>query len=127
LLIIIIVIVIVLGTAHILRKALMYKYIRANEGASDKGTINSSDRIAAKLYSLLLLLLLSSSSSSSSLALQPSASYGLLVSRGFLITHNDASLEDDSAPNLDLLHRGSLSLETVVIDYNVVSGVPRGV
>jgi hypothetical protein len=24
------------------------------------------------------------------LALQPSASYGLLVSRGFLITHNDA-------------------------------------
>jgi hypothetical protein len=26
----------------------------------------------------------------SSLALQPSAGYGLLVSRGFLITHNDA-------------------------------------
>jgi hypothetical protein len=25
-----------------------------------------------------------------SLALQPSAGYGLLVSRGFLITHNDA-------------------------------------
>jgi hypothetical protein len=37
-----------------------------------------------------LLLLLLSSSSSSSLALQASAGYGLLVSLGFLITHNDA-------------------------------------
>jgi hypothetical protein len=42
----------ILVTAHILRKVLMYKYIRANAGASDMGTINSSDRIAAKLYSL---------------------------------------------------------------------------
>jgi hypothetical protein len=29
---------------------IMYKYIRANAGASDMGTINSSDRIAATLY-----------------------------------------------------------------------------
>jgi hypothetical protein len=36
------------------------------------------------LLLLLLLLLLFS------LALQPSAGYGLLVSRSFLITHNDA-------------------------------------
>jgi hypothetical protein len=28
------------------------KYIRANAGANDMGTINSSDRIAATLYSL---------------------------------------------------------------------------
>jgi hypothetical protein len=42
----------ILGTAHILRKVLMYKYIRANAGASDMGTINSSDRIAATLYCL---------------------------------------------------------------------------
>jgi hypothetical protein len=42
----------ILGTAHILRKVLMSKYIRANAGASDMGTINSSDRIAATLYSL---------------------------------------------------------------------------
>jgi hypothetical protein len=41
-----------LGTAHILRKVLIEKYIRANAGASDMGTINSSDRIAAILYSL---------------------------------------------------------------------------
>jgi hypothetical protein len=42
----------VLGTAHILRKVLMVEYIRANAGASDMGTINSSDRIVATLYSL---------------------------------------------------------------------------
>jgi hypothetical protein len=38
-------------------------------------------------YALLLLLLLLLSSSSSSVALQTSAGYGLLVSQGFLITH----------------------------------------
>jgi hypothetical protein len=43
---------VILGTAHILRKVLMYKYTRANAGASDMGTINSSDRITATLYSL---------------------------------------------------------------------------
>jgi hypothetical protein len=42
------------------------------------------------LLLLLLLLSSSSSSSSSSMALQPSADYGLLVTRGFVITHNDA-------------------------------------
>jgi hypothetical protein len=42
----------ILGTANILRKVLMLKYIRANTGASDMGTINSSDRIAATLYAL---------------------------------------------------------------------------
>jgi hypothetical protein len=42
----------ILGTAHILRKVLMQKYITANAAASDMGTINSSDRIAATLYSL---------------------------------------------------------------------------
>jgi hypothetical protein len=42
----------ILGTAHILQKVLMLKYTRANEGASDTGTINSSDRIAATLYCL---------------------------------------------------------------------------
>jgi hypothetical protein len=36
---------------HTLRKVLMYKYITANAGASDMGTINNSDRIAATLYS----------------------------------------------------------------------------
>jgi hypothetical protein len=44
----------------------------------------------ALMYLLLLILLSSSSSSSSSsLALHSSAGYGLLVSRGFLITHNE--------------------------------------
>jgi hypothetical protein len=43
----------ILGTAHILRKVLMYKYIRVNAGTSDMGTINSSDRIAATLYCLV--------------------------------------------------------------------------
>jgi hypothetical protein len=42
----------ILGTAHILRKVLMSKYIRANARASDMGTIHSSDRIAAILYCL---------------------------------------------------------------------------
>jgi hypothetical protein len=42
----------ILGTAHILRKVLMKKYIRVNVGASDMGAINSSDRIVATLYSL---------------------------------------------------------------------------
>jgi hypothetical protein len=41
---------VILGTAHIVRKVL--KYIRANTGASDMGTINSSDRMAATLYCL---------------------------------------------------------------------------
>jgi hypothetical protein len=40
------------GTAHILQKLLMLKYIRAKAGASDMGTINSSDRIAATMYCL---------------------------------------------------------------------------
>jgi hypothetical protein len=39
---------------------------------------------------VLLLISSSSSPSSSSLAVQPIIGYGLLVSRGFLITHNDA-------------------------------------
>jgi hypothetical protein len=42
----------ILGTAHILRKVLMQKYIRANAGASDMGTINISNRIAVTLYCL---------------------------------------------------------------------------
>jgi hypothetical protein len=41
-----------LGTAHILRKVLMKKYIRANAETSVMGTINSSDRIATTLYCL---------------------------------------------------------------------------
>jgi hypothetical protein len=48
----IIIITAILGTAHILRKVLMYKHIRANARASDMGAINSSDRIAATLYCL---------------------------------------------------------------------------
>ena len=42
----------ILGTAHVLRKVLMYKYNRAKAGTSDTGTINSNDRIAETLYSL---------------------------------------------------------------------------
>jgi hypothetical protein len=42
----------ILDTAHILRRVLMEKYIRANTGTSDMGTINSSDRMAATLFSL---------------------------------------------------------------------------
>jgi hypothetical protein len=47
--------------------------------------LSGSHRPDIRLYNTLLLLLLFS------LALQPSAGYGLLVTRGFLITHNDAS------------------------------------
>jgi hypothetical protein len=42
----------ILGTAHILRKVLTYKYNRANAGTGDIGTINSNYRIAATMYSL---------------------------------------------------------------------------
>jgi hypothetical protein len=42
----------ILGTAHILRKVVIEKYIRVNAGTSDMGTINSGDRMAATLYSL---------------------------------------------------------------------------
>jgi hypothetical protein len=42
----------ILGTAHILRKVLTWKFNRANAGTSDIGTINSNDRIAETLYSL---------------------------------------------------------------------------
>jgi hypothetical protein len=42
----------ILGTAHILRKVLMYKHIRTDAGASDMGAIKSSGRIAATLYFL---------------------------------------------------------------------------
>jgi hypothetical protein len=42
----------ILGTAHILWKVLMLKYIRTTAGTSDMGTINSSDRTAITLCSL---------------------------------------------------------------------------
>jgi hypothetical protein len=42
----------ILGTAHILRRVLMKKYIGTNARTSDMGAINRSDRIAATLYSL---------------------------------------------------------------------------
>jgi hypothetical protein len=43
----------ILGTAHIrTSESADVKYIRANAGASDMGTINISDRIAATFYSL---------------------------------------------------------------------------
>ena len=42
----------ILGTAHLLRKVITYKYNSANAGTSDIGTINSNDRIAETLYSL---------------------------------------------------------------------------
>jgi hypothetical protein len=42
----------ILGTPHILRKVLKYKYNSANAGTSDISTINSNDRIAETLYSL---------------------------------------------------------------------------
>jgi len=41
-----------LGTAHILRKVLMYKYNRFNSETNDISTMNSNNRIAATLYSL---------------------------------------------------------------------------
>jgi hypothetical protein len=56
-------------------------------GSNIPRTINSDHRIAATLLLLLLLLLLVLVLS---LALQPGSGYGLLVSQGFLITHNDA-------------------------------------
>jgi len=43
----------ILGTAHILRKVLMYKYNRFNTGTNDISTMNSNNRIAATLYSLV--------------------------------------------------------------------------
>jgi hypothetical protein len=42
----------ILGTAHILRKVLMYKCNRFNTGASDVCTMNRNNRMAATLYSL---------------------------------------------------------------------------
>ena len=42
----------ILGTAHILRKVLTYKYNSANAGTSYIDTINSNDRIAETLYFL---------------------------------------------------------------------------
>ena len=42
----------ILGTAHILRKVLMYKYNRFNTETNDISTKNSNNRIAATLYSL---------------------------------------------------------------------------
>jgi hypothetical protein len=42
----------ILGTAHILRNVLTYKYNRVNAGTSDTGTINSNNRVDAILYSL---------------------------------------------------------------------------
>jgi len=41
----------ILGTAHILRKVLMYKYNRFDTGTNDISTMNSNNRIAATLYS----------------------------------------------------------------------------
>jgi len=41
-----------LGTAHILRKVLMYKYNRFNTETNDISTMNSDNRVAATLYSL---------------------------------------------------------------------------
>jgi hypothetical protein len=42
----------ILGTAHILRKVLMYKYNRFNTGASDVCTMNRNNRMAVTLYCL---------------------------------------------------------------------------
>jgi len=42
----------ILGTAHILRKVLTYRYNRVNAGTSDIRTMNSNIRIAAKQCSL---------------------------------------------------------------------------
>jgi len=41
-----------LGTAHIFRKVLMYKYNRFNTETNGVSTMNSNNRIAATLYSL---------------------------------------------------------------------------
>ena len=40
----------ILGTAHILRKVLMYKYNRFNTETKDISTMNSNNRIAATLF-----------------------------------------------------------------------------
>jgi hypothetical protein len=45
----------ILGTAHILRKVLTLKHSRANAGTRDIGTINSTNLIAATMYSLGIL------------------------------------------------------------------------
>jgi len=42
----------ILGTAHILRKVLMYKYNRFNIEPNDISNMNSNNRIVATLYSL---------------------------------------------------------------------------
>jgi len=42
----------ILGTAHMLRKVLMYKHNRFNTETKDISTMNSNNRIAATLYSL---------------------------------------------------------------------------
>jgi len=42
----------ILGTAHILRKVLMYKYNRFNTETNDISTMNGNNRIVATLYSL---------------------------------------------------------------------------
>jgi len=42
----------ILDTAHILRKVLMQKYNRFNNGTNDISTMNSNNRTAASLYSL---------------------------------------------------------------------------
>jgi len=42
----------ILGTAHVLRKVLMYKYNRFNTETNDISTMNINNRIAATLYSL---------------------------------------------------------------------------
>jgi hypothetical protein len=42
----------ILGTAHIIRKVLTYKYNRFNTETNDISTMNSNNRTAATLYSL---------------------------------------------------------------------------
>ena len=42
----------ILGTAHILRKVLMYKYNTFNTDTNDISTMNSKNRITTTLYSL---------------------------------------------------------------------------
>ena len=45
-----IIIIIILGTAHILRKVLTQKNKRANAGTRNRGTINNKDKTAATMY-----------------------------------------------------------------------------
>ena len=47
-----IIIIIIMGTAHILRKVLMQKYNSFNTGSNDISTMNSNNRTAATLYSI---------------------------------------------------------------------------